>query len=339
MTSLPDALEGASKKLEIFPWHYNLLTRLSDLKNQNRIPHAILIDSKTHSDAESFTTYLSTLLLCDNNNGYQICGQCKSCRGMQSGSYSNFKLITILYDEKKKKINKNINIEQIRKVIYDINLSPNYDNYNVVAIYPAEKMGREAANSLLKTLEEPGKQAVIILHTSNKGLLPVTIRSRCQIWNLKCPDNESGLDWLKQQGLSETDAIHYLQLSMGDPLLAKKMAEDNYSEIVESFKISFSAFLKGRSEVTALVNELTKYQPDVIRRLIDRVVTAYCYRFCGLDSEGNDQATTNRSKAMAMFELYSIVFKRLAVEDNNLDLHLQLEDVLISIKQILRTQD
>jgi DNA polymerase III subunit delta' len=339
MNSSPDNLAESSKKLEIFPWHTNLLSQLADLKKQNRIPHAILIDSKSSSDAESFMTYLATLLLCDNNSDYKICGQCKSCRAMQSASYSNFKLITILYDEKKKKVNKNINIEQIRKVIYDINLSPNFDNYNIVAIYPAEKMGREAANSLLKTLEEPGKQAVIILHTNNKGLLPVTIRSRCQIWNLDNPDDQTALEWLKQQGLSETEANHHLQLSMGDPLLAKQMFGDNYSEIAETFKISFTAFLKGRSEVTALASELTKYQPNVIRRLIDRVVTAYCYRFCGLDSEGNAQATINRSKAMSMFELYSVAFKRLAVEDNNLDLHLQLEDVLISIKQILKTQD
>lgn len=74
-----------------------------------------------------------------------------------------------------------IGIDQARQIRRQMSLSSHHSPYKIVLIDQAEKMTRQAANALLKTLEEPTGQAVLILITSNPQLLLATIVSRCQI--------------------------------------------------------------------------------------------------------------------------------------------------------------
>lgn len=80
-----------------------------------------------------------------------------------------------------------INIEQIRDLQYRLSLSPLKSPYQVAIINQADKMTKEAANALLKTLEEPSPKAILILITSSLNSILPTIQSRCQIIKFPAP--------------------------------------------------------------------------------------------------------------------------------------------------------
>ncbi len=148
------------------PWYAGLISQLNDLQKQKRLPHAILLSLPGESGELGFLWHLSMSLLCGNNQDGHPCGECSSCHLMLANTYPDFKLVSLQYDEGKKKLNKNIKIEQIRELIHEAYLTRSYDNLKIAVIYPADKMSIAGANSLLKTLEEPAEHALIIVATA-----------------------------------------------------------------------------------------------------------------------------------------------------------------------------
>ncbi len=213
----------------MFPWQREVLERALALKQENRLPQAVMLETASDYQMDDLARYISMLLLCDQPQNLSLCGICEACRMMSAGTYADFSLVTLEVDKKSKKLNKNIKIEQIRKLIYEANLTTSYDKLKIFAIHPADKMNIESANSLLKTLEEPGAKVLILLMTSRKGKLPVTVRSRCQIWPLDHPQNEESQYWLLGQGMDTEDIDQYLEYAGGDPQLALKLKSEDYA--------------------------------------------------------------------------------------------------------------
>ena len=317
------------------PWQQALLEQILSFKQQARLPHAILIEAKSELIGAPFIWHLTMLLLCNNNQQIDPCGQCQSCSLMMTNTYPEFSYISLIQDSKTKKINKNIKIEQIRNLIHEVYLTRRYDNLKVVAIHPAEKMSIAGANSILKTLEEPAPSSLILLLSHNKGKVPVTIRSRCQVLTLEHPDRKIALDWLAQQGLNETESSQYLDFSTGDPLLALKLHSNQYGAVVKQFKTQFGLYIKNEIDVIKLCSTLTVLEVPLVRRLIKMVLRAYSLQFSGL-SERVKEPKIHKKAGQKILALTTQVEQQLMVEENNLNLQLQLEDVLISLKRIIR---
>ena len=320
---------------DIRPWQQSLIDNLLALKQRQRLPHAILVEARSSQVGSAFIWHLAMSLLCEKVEQGAPCGICSSCRQMLLNSYPDFSFVTLEYDQKKEKFSSSIKIEQVRGLIREVFLTRRYDNLKIVAIYPAEKLSIGGANSLLKTLEEPSNHALIVLMSHNKGRIPVTVRSRCQIWSLDHPDPVAALGWLYQQGFNEQEAGQYLEYADGDPDLALKLKSDGYAEIILQFKQQFSLYLKNSIDVTRLCGELIKYSPDLIRHLVRRVIHAYCFQICGLQGDKKVNAVLNKKSAQRLLSLSNQAEYQLRVEENNLNLQLQLEDVLISLKQII----
>ena len=106
---------------------------------------------------------------------------CKSCISFISENHPDFQIV--------KPDGANIKIEQIRNLINKILEKPIVSEKKVYIIDEAEKLTKEAANSLLKTLEEPPEYAVIILVTSNENILLNTIKSRCMRVSFESAEN------------------------------------------------------------------------------------------------------------------------------------------------------
>jgi DNA polymerase-3 subunit delta' len=192
------------------------------------------------------------------------------------------------------------------------------------------------ANSLLKTLEEPGSQVLILLMTSRKGKLPVTVRSRCQIWSLDHPQNEESQYWLLGQGMDADEIDQYLEYAGGDPQLALKLKNEDYAGIVNQFKQQFTQYLKNEIDVSMLASKLVANGAPLVRRLIKMVIDAYCYQMCGLNAKKGTHPELQKEAAQSAIVLSGQVNQQLMVEENNLNFQLQLEDVLISLKQIIK---
>lgn len=318
-------------KPALLPWQKPFIDQLKDLQQQKRLPHAILLSLPGEEDNLEFIWHLSMSLLCQQGENNQPCGECSSCQLMLANTYPDFKLMGLEYDEKSKKHNKNIKIEQVRDLIHEVHLTRSYDNLKIIAIYPAEKMSIAGANSLLKTIEEPAAHVLILLVAHHNGKIPVTIRSRCQQWDIKLPTETEALIWLKEQEMSGDEASQYLELANGDPVLALKLKEINFVDLVSNFKQQFAQFLKNQIDVTNLVQLLKSTDVALARRLMTMVIKAYCIQYSGLQ----DGKQKNKGAAQAMTSLLTQTERQLMIEDNNLDLQLQLEDVLISVKQII----
>jgi len=317
------------------PWQTSLLERALRLKSEQRLPHAVMIDSASEMDISAFIWHLSMLLLCDQPQDLSPCSSCEACRMMQAGTYSDFSLVTLEPDDKTKKLSKNIKIDQIRDLIHEVSLTHQYDRLKIAAIYPAEAMNKASANALLKTLEEPAPRVLILLLTHNSGRIPITLRSRCQAWSINPPTPEQARAWLAAEGLSEQDSQRYLEYASGDPLLALDLQQNDYAALVAEFKSRFSQFLRSELSVSSLCQELLSFESALVRRLVNMTLSAYCYQTSGVDTEANHKPGADRPRAQQLLDLRLRAQNQLRVEENNLDFQLQLEDVLISLKQIL----
>lgn len=159
----------------IYPWQQEIWEQIQSMQRQNRLPHALLISGGTGMGISSFSRNIASSLLCENpSETGEFCQQCKSCRMLIAETHPELLVITPLEDSK------SIKVEQIRELTEFTHLQSQFTQRKVVIIDPAEVMNRNAANSLLKTLEEPIGNALIMLVTHYPSFLPITVRSRCQ---------------------------------------------------------------------------------------------------------------------------------------------------------------
>ena len=317
------------------PWHDATLERALSLKTAGRLPHAILLADAGQRDTGGFVMQLVALLLCDAPENSHPCGACEACRLLSAGTYADFGLVTLEVDDKTKKSAKNIKIEQVRDLIHDLGLTRRYDRLKIAAIYPAEALSRAGANALLKTLEEPAAETLLLLVTHNAGRIPITLRSRCQRWNLDRPPARDARAWLERRGFEAADAERYLDFARGDPVLAADLEAMDFAGLVDDFKREFARFIRGELGVAGLCRKLLSHDADAVRRLLDMSLRAYCFRACGIDAGGAALADSDPAGARELLRLQQRAGPQLRVEENNLDFQLQLEDVLISLKRIV----
>lgn len=145
------------------------------------------------------------------------CGVCPSCRKVSGGGHADIHLVAPLPDKR------DISIDQLREMQRTLSLRPYEAPRKACIIEPAERMSVNAANSLLKTLEEPPGEALIILLTENAGMLLPTIRSRCQLIRFAPLSPEHVLALLEQSGMDAATATLLAPLSGGSMQRAQEL--------------------------------------------------------------------------------------------------------------------
>lgn len=189
--------------------------------------HALLLSGPPGMGINRFAQFTAAGLLCFSPSQESLpCGICKSCELLAAGNHPD--LQTILPEEE----GKQIKVDQIRELIDFINLKSQYERYKIAIITPADAMNRSAANTLLKTLEEPPAQSLLILISRRPNLLPVTIRSRCQQIHFNPALDDTATAWLRAQinGHDRERAAQLLALAAGAPLAALALLENNNIE-------------------------------------------------------------------------------------------------------------
>ena len=152
------------------------------------------------------------------------CGACPSCRKIESGNHPDIHHIAPLPDKR------DISIDQLRELQHILSLRPYEAPRKVCIIDPAERMSVNAANSLLKTLEEPPGNALIILLTENAGMLLSTVRSRCQLIRFAPLSPEHIVTLLERNGMASEAATLIAPMSGGS--LQRALELDNESLVV-----------------------------------------------------------------------------------------------------------
>ncbi len=144
---------------------------LQNTLKQNRLSHAYLLSGMQGIGKTDFAREFATVLLCDNKTA---CGKCRGCSLMRAETHPDF-----LFIEPQEKAH-SIKIDQIRELSEKLSRTAQCGGYQVVIISPADAMPVQAANALLKTLEEPTGNVIFFLVDHQQHHLPTTIMSRCQ---------------------------------------------------------------------------------------------------------------------------------------------------------------
>lgn len=176
----------------VLPWHAAAWDKLKQRADQQQLPHALLITGPQGCGKQQFARAIADYVLCKDEQQRHL---------FNANTHPD--LLTIQPPEGKK----NILIEQIRQFLNGLYLTAQYGGYKVTLIRPAEAMNISAANSLLKGLEEPPQNNLLILQSNQPGKLLPTIRSRCQTIQLGLPDEMAAKAWLAEQGSWDERAL------------------------------------------------------------------------------------------------------------------------------------
>lgn len=197
-------------------WHQELWQQLVRSYRENRLPHALLFSGPAGLGKRQLAEAYAQLVLCKKSQeAAASCGHCHSCQLMSAQSHPDFYLV------QPEQEGQAIKIDQIRELSEFIQKTSHQGGYRVVLIQPAEAMNSYAANALLKTLEEPTPNTLIMVISDQKAALLPTIRSRCQLLRFSAPAEKEALAWLTSQ--NQGPAAYWkpiLQATQGAPLLA-----------------------------------------------------------------------------------------------------------------------
>jgi DNA polymerase-3 subunit delta' len=191
---------------ELYPWLESPWQSLKSHIDSGRIPHALLMQGPAGLGKSALAALFARRLLCIEP-GEMPCGHCHSCHLFEAGTHPDYQCVD------PEEPGKAIKVDAIRKLINDLSLKPQYGGYRVFVVDQAEQMNLSSANALLKTLEEPAEQTVILLITHRPSRLPPTILSRCQKLSIRAPRKEAAMHWLQRQhlALTETDVVERRQ--------------------------------------------------------------------------------------------------------------------------------
>jgi DNA polymerase-3 subunit delta' len=200
--------------------HDRIVEVLQRSLRSGKTAHSYMFEGISGSGRKKTALTLIQALFCSTLPD-DACGVCLSCRKIDGGNHPDIHLIAPLPDKR------DISIEQLREMQHVLSLRPYEAPRKVCIIEPAERMSVSAANSLLKTLEEPPGNALIILLTENAGMLLSTVRSRCQLIRFAPLSPEHVQALLERNGMAPETAALVAPMSGGS--LQKALELDNES--------------------------------------------------------------------------------------------------------------
>ncbi|WP_126454920.1 DNA polymerase III subunit delta' [Sulfuriflexus mobilis] len=213
--------------MEYLPWQTDPWQSLQQRRRAGRMPHALLLSGPAGIGKYAFAQALARSLLCQSpTEAGSACGHCKACELLAAGSHPDW--MSIVPEEE----GKAIKVDQVRSLAEFTALHAHYSGYKVIILQPAEHMNHAAANSLLKTLEEPSADTLLLLVSAQPQRLLATIRSRCQQLHFTAPAKGEALTWLRSQ-IANADVEHLLEMASGAPLTALKMADSGLDKVFD----------------------------------------------------------------------------------------------------------
>ena len=196
--------------------------------------HAYLVVSEDAEEASLFAKQLAMQQLCHDLQDRMACRQCRSCKAFLQGTHGDLLLLQV------PKGKTAIGIDQVREATHFLQQSALYGAAKSLLVSGADQMTPAAANSLLKTLEEPPGNALVLLTSAEAWRLPPTVRSRCQLLRLPNIQKDAALDWLtSQMQVTATDAEHLLDMAQGRAVAALLMADSESLAAQEALVASF----------------------------------------------------------------------------------------------------
>tara|TARA_B110000503_G_C7056099_1_gene374523 strand:+ start:22 stop:981 length:960 start_codon:yes stop_codon:yes gene_type:complete len=204
------------------PWLNATLIDLIDQYRANTLPHGLLILGDPGHGGTLMTDALVAKLLCRSDLS-QACGDCKACRLHQAGNHPDF----IRVQPEGKSLT--IRVDSVRAINRKVAETAQQGGNKVIRLENAEKMNANAANALLKVLEEPSDRTFIVLESRSLGRTLPTIRSRCRLVTLPEPSLDQALAVL-HNGAYPLDPHIALGIAQGKPYTALSVTADQLNQ-------------------------------------------------------------------------------------------------------------
>lgn len=224
---------------ELYPWQIKDWNNLYKLNS--KLPNSILFYGSHGIGKLHFAQYFVKWILCESQKkDLKPCNVCTACYYITLGQHPDYRIIfpegmenqiglsiikSISSNKDKLKKNtiisrKEIKINQIYSLIDFTNTTSHRDKIKIIIIYLPELINNIAANALLKTLEEPNKNLIFLLISSNLDKVLPTILSRCYRFPLTRPTNNLAIQWLSKKNINNHNPLELLSYSNGSPLIA-----------------------------------------------------------------------------------------------------------------------
>ncbi|NOQ88607.1 MAG: DNA polymerase III subunit delta' [Gammaproteobacteria bacterium] len=248
----------------LYPWQQSQWQQIDKLITSGRLPHALFLHGNQGLGKTDFAVSLANALLCKTPTAdHQACGTCQACQLLAANTHPDLYYLKPVPAEntKSKKPTLNIRIDDIRALCNKLIQTSQFGGYRVAILEQADQLTLSAANSLLKTLEEPGKDVLIILTSARAHRLPITIRSRCQLMRFTVPDEMQSLQWLKDKqhggsGATDDQLRQALNYAFGSPLAALNHLQE--AEQQQVLAEAMTARISGKSSLQYAV-KLAKF--------------------------------------------------------------------------------
>lgn len=265
-------LAGGSLAIKL-PWQEQQWQRIDNLFQQNKLPHALLLAGPAGVGKQRFALALAQYLMCESPRQGMACGQCRQCGFNVAGTHPDLKWVA---PEEK---SRHIKIDQIRTLVESLGQTAQQAGYKICILSPAETMNINSANALLKSLEEPAANTLLLLLTDTPSQLLPTIRSRCQRIDFPLPLKQQSLDWLNTHAPPQISVETLLHESAGRPLAALALLENDGLERLQQWNKDYLALIAGRLSALSLAEKWLEYDlRDVLTwlsRKLSRVIAGH----------------------------------------------------------------
>jgi len=322
----------------LYPWQHGVWRALS--RDFSTLAHAVLLTGQVGLGKERFAAHLAQSLLCQNPQADALaCGQCQSCRLYAAGSHPDLHRIHPL------EAGKAIIIDQVRALGDFLYLRPHIAARKIVLLAPAQAMNINAANGLLKMLEEPPAASHFILVSSQPTKLSATVRSRCSAVALRAPPRAEALAWLQAQPDAPPQAELLLELAGGAPLAALALGQNNFIAQRAQWMDDIEALVgRGADPVgcaarwkTAGAERGLGWLQGWVSDLIKIALDPSPPQLFNPDARTRLQALQNRLHLKRLFGFFECVSESRNLLGGPLDELLLLEDVLIQWTRLPRS--
>ena len=347
----------------LYPWQQSDYASLFARYQQDKLPHALLLSGLAGLGKAHLARVLSQAMLCKQPSAEGVaCNKCSSCELVNAGTHPDLYIVNPLDKDKKKKREysekvkleefKKIGIDQNRSLINFLSLKSHSGGHKIVLVYPADYMTRDAANSLLKNLEEPAGDTLIMLVTDRPGYLLPTIRSRCQTISFGKPVAVEVLPWLEQQfknsetGLNPELARDYLGLARGAPLKAVLLAENQQLEQQNLLIKQLTELTQGQQDPVSLAQNWVKSGvPQSLDWMAAWVADVIKLKFVSDFPLSNNrniyqlmQGLAQKTEVTALFRFLDRLNKSARLAEGSINQQLLLEDAMICWSRLFRNR-
>lgn len=327
----------------ILPWHKSAFAKLQNMVEKNHLPHAIMISGPEKIGKLELAIQFIKNIICEKNG----CNECLSCRQINNDNINELALGALIRRSnhpnlifckreasESNNIAESIKVDQIRKFCEVLNKTA--QGLQVGVIFYTEEMNINAVNCLLKTLEEPRENTLIILLTHNTDKVIPTILSRCQNVHIPATFDEQSANWIIENYKKDKqfDALQLLDDCHGVPFKALDYLSNNHIEKINDYREKLIKMAL-ENNITIINNIKYDLEKDVLESLQNIIIEVIKIKIIKVETKLADLKTiANNSSANNLFLAFTDVSYAIKSLKNNINKELLLNNILINWSNI-----